>query len=132
MPLSLDAALGLHPQALKVRARRAEIISNNIANQDTPGFKARDLNFKEILQEADRIRKGQSLERTNAKHLQIGQGLRDFDLKYRIPNQPSVDGNTVDSQLEVNAFMENNMRYQASLQFLDGNIKGLRKAIRGE
>lgn len=132
MPLDIDSALGISQYALKVRSRRAELIANNLANQDTPNFKARDLDFREMLTQAKRIKDGEGLMKTDDRHLDTWQGLSNYELKYRIPNQPSVDGNTVDSQMEASAYMENTLRYQASLEFLSGTIRSIRKAIKGE
>lgn len=131
MSISFDKALGVHAQALEVRVSRAEVLANNLANADTPGFKARDLDFKAMLgQQLD----GQlAMATTNGKHLPLG-GLESSAeaLQYRIPNQPSLDGNTVDTQQEIAEFTKNVMDYQASFQFLNSKFKGLTAAIKGE
>lgn len=124
----IDNALGIHPKALSLGERRLEVLAANMANADTPGFKARDIDFRDALREAA---KGEGLERTHSRHL-AGNASTAERLMYRVPNQPSLDGNTVDSQLEQASFSEAAVRYQASLDFLSSRIAGLRKALRGE
>lgn len=132
MPVNLDSALGLHATVLSLRAQRAEVLASNLANADTPGFKARDVDFKAALEHA--LGNEGSLQTTNARHLSEASaaGASASDLKYRIPNQPSLDGNTVDTQTEQAAFAENALQYRASLQFLGGRLRTLLTAIRGE
>jgi len=134
MPFNIDTALGIHPQALAVRARRAEILAANIANADTPNYKARDLDFRALLGGAQDQQMTARLVATNAAHLpdaeagvNVGGGLM-----YRMPLQPSIDGNTVDPQTEYAQFAQNALQYQASLTFLNGRIRGLMTAIRGD
>ncbi len=127
--MDLDSALGIHAQALPWRARRLEVLASNLANAETPGYRARDLDFSDALEAARRGRP--VLVATNPRHLQPAGGLAPV-LRYRIPAQPSLDGNTVDPDLEKAAFAEAVVRYQASLRFLDGKIKGLLRAIKGE
>ena len=129
--ISFDNALGLHAKALHVRAARAEVLANNLANADTPGFKARDINFRAVL--AGEVERSQSLsvERTNSGHL-AGRVKADEQLLYRNPNQPSIDGNTVETQIEKSHFAKNSMDYNATFEFLSGKFKGLRNAVRGE
>jgi len=134
MPFNIDTALGIHPQALAVRARRAEILAANIANADTPNYKARDLDFRALLGGAQDQQMTARLVATNAAHLpdaeagvNVGGGLM-----YRMPLQPSIDGNTVDPQTEYAQFAQNALQYQASLTFLNGRIRGLLTAIRGD
>ena len=130
MAINFDNALGIHPQALQVRAQRAEVIASNIANADTPGYKARGLDFKSALAQAT-SKQQSGLTRTNEKHFDVRTELNN-GTGYRVPDQPDTgDGNTVDVQVERNLYLENSMQYQASLRFLDGRIKGLKKAITG-
>lgn len=129
----LDNALGLHEAALRVRAQRMETLSSNIANADTPNYKARDLDFRAVLKSyQSNTVSGAALKTTHAGHMQQQGGVMGAQLQYRNPMQPSIDGNTVDSQVEKGKFMENALQYQATLQFIDGRIKTLRKAIRGD
>ena len=130
MPISIDSALGPLPDALALRARRTEILAANLANEDTPNYKARDIDFRATLNKAqsDHI----ALKQTHANHLSDSNGLPGgADVKYRQPLQASIDGNTVDGQMEHAAFSENAVNYQATLTFLSGRIKSLMLAIRG-
>ena len=132
----MDNLFGIHATALKLRANRAEILAANIANADTPNYKARDVDFKYVLSQAigqaDALNDNE-LAVTNSRHLDgSGNSSLGAELFYRTPMQPSLDGNTVDLQTERSAFMENSMMYQASLRFLNGKISGLMTAIRGE
>lgn len=122
---------GIHDDALMLRARRAEVLAGNIANVDTPGFKARDIDFKAVL--SNIAQATQNVNQTQALHLASGfQSLDGVELHYRNPMQASLDNNTVDLQAERSAFLENSMQYQASLRFVNGRISGLLTAIRGE
>lgn len=131
MPISFDSALGIHQQALALRSQRAEMLASNIANADTPGYKARDIDFKSALASVD-IQTSGSLSQTNAKHIQISTAGNNSEALYRVPNQSSLDGNTVDGLVEKSAFAENALRYEASITFLDAKFKGLMAAIKGE
>ncbi|MDM3871025.1 flagellar basal body rod protein FlgB [Porticoccus sp. W117] len=130
MPSWIDNALDLHAQAIAVRGRRAEILASNLANADTPGYKARDINFRDVLAQA---RGGSTLHTTSERHFtSASSGLGGGEIVYRTPNQASLDGNTVETQVEKAQFGENAVRYQASVNFLNGSIKGLMLALRGE
>jgi len=131
MPISFDSALGIHQQALAVRTQRTELLASNIANADTPGYKARDIDFKSTLMNINNQSSG-SVSTTNAKHIRNEMGNSGAEVLYRVPNQSSLDGNTVDGQLEKSAFSENAIRYQASLSFLEGKFRGMLSALKGE
>ncbi len=133
MAINFDKALGIHQQALQVRGQRAQVLANNLANADTPGYKARELDFKGILRgESQLMDTKASMQVTNSQHL-VGQSLSaDTSLLYRTPQQPSIDGNTVEEQVEHAAYMENNLAFQASFTFLNSKFSGLMTAIRGE
>jgi flagellar basal-body rod protein FlgB len=127
---SLDQALGIHPQALTLRARRAEVLAQNLANADTPHYRARDIDFRDILNDAGGDAR---LQATRSGHFGDGApGSSEDDLLYRVPTQPSLDQNTVDVAAERARFVDNSMRYQASLRFLDGKFSGIKTALRGE
>lgn len=135
MAISFDKAIGLHDDAMLLRARRAEVLSNNIANADTPNYKARDLDFQAVLQDElkNGIQKPLELTRTDGAHVYgIAEPAYISDLMYRIPHQASVDGNTVEVQEEMGRYTKNAMDYQASFGFLDRKFKGLNTAIKGE
>jgi len=129
--INFDAALGNHVQALGIYGQRAKVLSSNIVNADTPGYKARDLDFRSILDQQQL--KAVRLETSEPDHMPLpALNGGPNQLLYRTPMQPSLDGNTVDTQQEVAAFSENAMRYQATLQFLSGKFKGMVSALRGE
>ncbi|WP_287810746.1 flagellar basal body rod protein FlgB [Pseudomonas sp.] len=135
MSISFDKALGIHEQALAFRAQRAEVLANNLANADTPNYKARDLDFGAVLQaESDKRQNGTfELERTNANHIEAeGVTMGDQQLLYRTPSQPSLDQNTVDAQVEQANYAQNSVNFQASFTLLNAKFKGLVSAIRGE
>ncbi len=129
MPSSIDNVFGVHAQALQLRARRGELIASNLANADTPNYKARDLDFRNMLETAQ---SATSMKSTHTSHIGAANGSRTAATLYRVPNQASLDGNTVDTQIEQANFSENAVRYQTTLRFLSGKISGLMKAIKGE
>lgn len=130
MRFSLDQALGIHPQALQFRSKRAEVLASNLANADTPNYKAQDYDFKQVMAQSQG--KAITMVKTQAGHLGTDANSFAPELKYRIPVQDSLDGNSVDSHVEHAAFAENSVQYEASLQFLSTRMKGLIKALRGE
>lgn len=132
MAIGFDQALGIHADALLYRAKRAEVLANNLANADTPNFKARDLDFSAFLDRANEAASSVTLRQTNAMHFAGEAGsMTDDQLLYRVPVQPAVDGNTVDPEVEKSNFMENAMDYQASFMFLNKKFVGLSNAIKG-
>ncbi|MQT71705.1 flagellar basal body rod protein FlgB, partial [Pseudomonas sp. FSL R10-0071] len=113
------------------------VLSNNIANADTPNFKARDLDFPALLaSQSKQMTDAQfSLQTTNLKHIAGNGSAAEIDeraLLYRIPNQPSLDQNTVDQQVELAKYTENEIHFEAAFTRLNGSFKGLIKALRGE
>jgi flagellar basal-body rod protein FlgB len=129
--VKFDQAFGIHEQALKLRAKRAEVLAGNIANADTPGYKARDFDFHAMLRQE--VGSAQKVRTTNPRHIQVDAGIvPPSQMGYRVPSQPSLDGNTVDSQLEHSAFASNALEYQASLRFVSGQIRSLMTAIKGQ
>ena len=129
--MKFDDAFGIHERALLLRSQRAEVLAANLANADTPGYKARDFDFKAML--ASEVQSSSRMRTTHSQHMQTEQGMvPPAQLLYRTPLQPSLDGNTVDTEQEHTAFSANAVEYQASLNFLNGKIAGLRKALRGE
>lgn len=133
MKIGFDAALGIHPDALALRARRTEVLANNMANADTPNFKARDIDFKSVLASQTQQAEGAGpLRTTHASHLATAPMTADATLKYRNPTLPSLDGNTVDGHVEQAEFANNQLNFIASLRFLDGKFKGMLSAIKGE
>lgn len=139
----LDAALNFHQTALRVRNQRQELLASNIANADTPQYKARDIDFKSVMQtalqsgpEASSAQTAASqLQQTNSAHLggSAGSGYAsNSDVLFRSVVQGSVDGNTVDMDVERNAYVDNGIRYEASLTMMTGQIKKMLSAITGQ
>lgn len=118
MGIDFGKALGVHPDTLKLRAERTKVIASNIANDSTPGYQARDLDFAAAMRTS-----------ASADALPGGEGA---DLLYRVPFNPSQDGNTVELAVEQAAFSQNASDFHTSLTFLGMKLKGLAKAIEGQ
>ena len=124
----LAGAFGIHERALGVRSQRLEVLSRNIANADTPNYKAEDLDFKAMLKESSR----EYLSATNAKHYAALEEQPDDGKRFRVPFNSSFDGNTVEINVEQAQFGKAAADYQTTLNFLENRIGGLRKALKGE
>lgn len=135
----LDAALSFHQNALRVRGQRQELIAANIANADTPNFKARDIDFKTAMQNANAgiAKEVFSVTKTSPLHLNallsnnVSQSGAPGEPLFRPIAQGSVDGNTVDMDAERNQFADNGIRYEASLTMINGQLKQMLAAIQG-
>ncbi|MFM9924731.1 flagellar basal body rod protein FlgB [Variovorax sp. H27-G14] len=129
----LDAAFRFNREALNLRAERQEVIAANIAHADTPNYKARDFDFSARLSDAvERGRSSQSMSMstTSSRHIEgQAQSASDKDLLYRTPNQSSIDGNTVEMDVERIAFADNALRYESNLTVLNAKIKSLLSAV---
>ncbi|WP_110687257.1 flagellar basal body rod protein FlgB [Salinicola aestuarinus] len=134
----LENAIRFQQEAINLRAERQKVLANNIANADTPNFKARDFDFGaelgRVMNEGRGDGGGMSLARTSSRHLagQASDSLGIRDLRYRVPEQASLDGNTVDMDQERSAFADNSLRYQADTTFVSRRIQGLKKAMQPE
>jgi flagellar basal-body rod protein FlgB len=129
---NLDTYIGVHADALKLQSKRMEVLANNLANVDTPNYKARDIDFKAAMANAGGADAPVTLATTNPGHLSTDTSADAIAaLKYRVPLAPSLDGNTVDAQQEQSAFADNTVRYQATLTFLSSSFKSLLTAITG-
>jgi len=145
----LTSGIDFHSKALTLRAERQQVLSSNIANADTPGFKARDFDFPSAL--AKQLGSASSTQpgtggpntpvaivlTTNPRHMpgdkRADGGAADLTtLKFRAPDQASLDGNTVNLDIERANFAENSLRYEAALRFINGNVRRTLSAIRGE
>ena len=130
----LDAALRFQQEALNLRAQRQEVLAANIANADTPGYQARDIDFaselKKVMQRGRDATSVVALTMTSTQHIPA-QALTPptAELQYRIPDQPSLDGNTVDMDRERTQFADNSLQYQMSLSALSGQIKGMMNVL---
>ncbi|MFJ3457628.1 flagellar basal body rod protein FlgB [Scandinavium goeteborgense] len=124
----LDDAFRFQQQALSLLTRRQDVLASNIANADTPGYLARDLDFSQQLKSAmdntSMAKSPVSLSLTSNRHIE-GQAMPfdDPQLLYRVPDQPSADGNTVDMDRERVNFADNAVKYQSGLTFLGADIK---------
>jgi len=140
--MDLDSYLGVHASALRLREQRTELLATNLANADTPGYKARDIDFRGAMAAAGATpgaSPAAALTATRPGHfgtsaVDAAKGTLSTEafLKYRTPLAPSLDGNTVDAQLEQAAFADNSVRYQATLSFLNSKFRSLMTAITGQ
>jgi flagellar basal-body rod protein FlgB len=131
MAIGFDKALGAHQHTMLIRSQRAELLASNIANADTPGYKAKDIDFAQAFKAATSSQqRGNLMQRTDVNHMRGGSQLNNGVELFRNPNQTDTgDGNSVDIQVERNLYVQNALEYQASLQFLTGKFKGLKKAL---
>lgn len=124
----LDRFFGVHGSALTLRSERLGLLASNIANAATPGYKARDLDFQALVRE----RQSPSLSATNSRHFATPAAEEGPRIRYRMPVQPSLDGNTVELATEQLQFAETALRYRSSLSILSGRISSLTTALKGE
>lgn len=127
-------SLNFQAQALVLRSQRQQVIASNIANADTPGYQARDMDFASALRQATGAGKPPSaLIQTNPGHLQSTSAARGAtNLLYANPSQTNLDNNTVDMDRERASFADNSVKYEATLRFLNGQVKTLMSAITGQ
>ena len=130
MALNIDSYFGIDAKALDARDKRASILANNLANANTPNYKAQDMDFNEYL-EASMAGSTQQLNVTAPGHIGTNADFSTI-LKNRTANHVSLDGNTVDKDVETTEFAKNAVNYQASLSFLTNKIKYMMSAIKGE
>ena len=127
--------LAFGEQALKLRTYRQQILGNNLANSDTPNYKARDINFADVLKsELAGITRsgGLKLVNTNSAHHKGKVSIEDPKLLYRIPDQPAMDGNTVDGDIELSELTKNSVFTESALTMLGGTIRSRMSAITGQ
>ena len=124
----LSGAFGISERALGVRSQRLEVLSRNIANADTPNYKAEELDFKAMLKETSR----EYIAATHAKHYAALEEQPDDGKRFRVPFNSSFDGNTVEISVEQAQFGQAAADYQTTLNFLENRIGGIRKALKGE
>jgi flagellar basal-body rod protein FlgB len=122
MAIDFDKALGMHTDALQLRAERTKVLASNLANESTPGYQARDIDFAASLDAA-------LAEQSGGAGLSLSTGSA--DLMYRVPNHHSQDGNTVELGVEQAAFSQNVSEFQTSLTFINMKLRGLKQAIEG-
>ena len=132
MSLSIDKTFSVPAAALQLRGQRTQVLAENLANADTPNYKARDMDFKKVMQQSQ-AEQSASLQATHARHIQpAGNSPSNPALLYRTPMAAALDGNTVETQAEQAKFAENTVHYQATLTFLGQRITSLMGALRGE
>lgn len=126
-----DRDLSVHEKALAFRGQRMELLSANLANADTPRFKARDIDFRAVMKQA---RSEASLNTTQARHYEVEQGMTASAaaVKYRVPFNAAFDGNTVELSVEQAKFGKAAGDFQASLSFLESRVSSIRRALKGE
>ncbi len=126
----LGSALGIHEKALGVRDKRMEVLARNIANDDTPHFKARELDFKSVMA---KFEPQDLMANTHGTHFDFADDVNDDNgMRYRTPFNASIDGNTVELTVEQAKYGKAAADYQATLSFLQDRISGMRKSLRGE
>jgi flagellar basal-body rod protein FlgB len=122
---------GVHEQALSVHVRRSEMIAHNLANVSTPHYQAKDIDFKEALQQASNTSSA-FLNKTHENHMSLDKlSLNTTPLQYRSPLQRSLDGNTVDSHIEYASYAENTLRYLANITFMNHRLQALNLVLSG-
>lgn len=125
----LSEGMSFNRQALSVLQERQKVLSSNIANADTPHFKARDIDFSSQLSKALGSTDQLALAKTSKSHIEHPASTTESSVKYRIPSQASLDGNTVDMDTERAQFADNSVRYQISLQLINGYFRGMKAAM---
>jgi flagellar basal-body rod protein FlgB len=124
----IDNALGVHAQALGLRSKRMEVLARNIANADTPHFKAKDVDFRSVLKQS----REDALNSTHNLHMKIAMEEDSSGEKYRVPFNASFDGNTVEMNVEQAKFGQVAADYQTTLNILENRVSGIRRALRGD
>lgn len=126
----MDKVFGLSERSMQLTEDRASLITTNLVNGSTPNYKAKDIDFYQVLKNVDQT--GASLVTSNPNHIAMAEDLTTNNIKYRIPMQTSMDGNTVDPEIERKNYLENSLRYQVSLTFIKSKTSELSKAIKGD
>lgn len=131
MMANLDQHLAVLSQAMNMRTQRHQVLASNIANADTPGYKARDFSFDSAMQNvlAGRANSGVVLARTASGHIAGGSGAAHSAIQFRKETQSAVDGNTVDMDVERTQIAENALQYQILTQLISDKFKGVRSAL---
>ncbi len=131
--INFNNALGIHESALRIRTERAEVLANNLANADTPNFKARDVDFATLMKQQLQGGEQMAMRATDSRHHNANMdNSGSSPLLFRTPQQPSIDGNTVEEHVEHGEYMKNSLAFQAGFTFLNGKFKGLMSAIKGD
>jgi flagellar basal-body rod protein FlgB len=132
MVFKIDSMFGIHEEAMHLRSKRAEVLASNMANADTPNYKARDIDFRDVLAGYQKPKGAGRMDLTRQGHLNPAGFAGSYELLYRVPTNPEIDGNTVDVNKEKAEFAENSLRYNASVEFMNSRVRGMISAIKGE
>jgi flagellar basal-body rod protein FlgB len=128
-----DNVFGINEQALRLRQQRTELLASNLANAETPHYKARDIDFRAAMAGATAQQASIGMATTHRGHMAgFDQGSATGLVQYRIPTQPSLDGNTVEAHIEQTLFTDNALKFQTTLEFIDSRIKRIKGALKGE
>lgn len=130
-----DSIFGVSGKALQLCEQRAVLLTDNIVNSSTPHYKARDIDFHKMLRDTTNMTQSDSMLTTNAHHIVPDNSNTEINKQnalYRVPMQKSLDGNTVDEDIERKSFIENSLRYQVNLTFVQNESSQLMKAIKGD
>ena len=129
----MTARMDFHAQALMLRAQRQQVLASNIANADTPGYVARDFDFAAALKNAQSGGQLGTVALTDARHMSLdGSDPLKPRLAYTVQTEPSQDGNSVDLDRERANFVDNSIRYESTLRFINGHVKTMLSAIQGQ
>lgn len=129
----LTDTLDFDGQALALRSQRQRLIASNIANADTPGYAARDIDFAQALRRATGATGGSAtLATAHAGHLSAASGGGEADLVFATPSQTSLDGNSVDMDRERASFADNAVRFEATLRFINSRVRTMLTAVTGQ
>ena len=129
----MTSRLDFQANALVLRSQRQQVIASNIANADTPGYVARDFDFAKALQAASGSTARSAVSVTSAQHMRLGAGGGgNPEMAYTVQTQPSQDGNSVDLDRERANFVDNSIRYESTLRFINGHVKTMLSAITGQ
>lgn len=129
----MTARMDFHANALLLRSQRQQVLASNIANADTPGYVARDFDFAQALKSVQGGASVSTVALTDARHLRLGAvDPRQAEMAYTVQTQPAQDGNSVDLDRERANFVDNSIRYESTLRFINGHVKTMLSAITGQ
>lgn len=129
----MTARMDFHANSLLLRAQRQQVLASNIANADTPGYVARDFDFAQALKSVQGGASVSTVALTDARHLRLGSAdPRQAEMAYTVQTQPAQDGNSVDLDRERANFVDNSIRYESTLRFINGHVKTMLSAITGQ
>lgn len=129
----MTGRLDFHGNALMLRSHRQQVLASNIANADTPGYIARDFDFADALKSVSGGVDVKTAAVTHANHMRLNApSVHNPELGYTVQTQPSQDGNSVDLDQQRANFVDNSIRYESTLRFINGHVKTMLSAITGQ